>query len=82
MLDLSLEKEKDKYLYELEQLPDLNEQLLMWGLLETYTYNSESTSPFGRVRQKNIFSKKFFRYKYWLAYNKMLPTAIRIEKTK
>ncbi len=68
--------------YKLDGLPNLTEQLLMYGLLESISYTVNNTSPVGlhgstSLRFQNKYSQKYFRYRYWLAYNNKLPNQVQ-----
>lgn len=76
-------KEDEKlYYFQLEGLPDLTEQLLIFGFVESLAHPVSTNTGFGgqdRLKYETVFSKKYFRYRYWLAYNKKLPDSVRFE---
>jgi hypothetical protein len=68
-----------KHYYEIEQFPDLKQDLLMYGFIEQIYVPPQSDTPRifqGFSKYRFIFSNKCYRFRYWLAFNKMLPTSI------
>ncbi|MFZ5903636.1 MAG: toll/interleukin-1 receptor domain-containing protein [Chloroflexota bacterium] len=73
------EERKSSY-FVLEGFPNIMEQLLMYGLVESLSY---PTNFAGRdsLKYETVLSKKYFRYRYWLAYNRKLPESICFKPT-
>ncbi len=84
ILGISKEMDDDKkeYYFALEGFPNITEQLLICGLIENLPHNTTNFDGTSRLKYEMIFSKKYFRFRYWLAYNKKLPDAIRLELVK
>jgi len=60
------------------QAPEFISELLMFGLIQWEQYidsSSRHNTPLTRIESKKrlIFSPKIFRFKYWLAVNKLMP---------
>lgn len=51
-----------------KKYPNVDDDLMMYGFIERISVS-------GR-RDRNLFSKKCYRFRYWLAFNKMLPTSV------
>lgn len=76
------DEDKKLHYFQLEDLPDVTEQLLIFGFVESLAHPISTNSSFGgqdRLKYETVFSKKYFRYRYWLAYNKKLPDSVRFE---
>jgi hypothetical protein len=81
ILGISKEVDEDKkeYYFALEGFPDVTEQLLVYGLIESLPHNTTNFDGTSRLKYEMIFSQKYFRFRYWLAYNKRLPNTISLE---
>lgn len=51
------------------------DELLTQGLVENFTYTKREYES-ERLEHKSIFTKKYFRFRYWLAFHKNLPEKI------
>jgi hypothetical protein len=75
-----------------EGFPEITEELLTYGLIENVAYQQQpfSTSSGGLSRvfsrsgleEHKVFSQKFYRFRYWLAYHQKLPGSIVMEVAK
>lgn len=64
--------------YEVEpKIPRFREELLMLGLVEKYTYTTNIDGS-EYLEHKFELTKKYFRYKFWLAYHQKLADGIKV----
>jgi hypothetical protein len=70
-----------RFIFDHSESQNITDDLLTHGLVEaiSYTISSEGSEYLETAFQ---FTKKYFRFRFWLAYNKKLPerTIIEIEK--
>jgi TIR domain-containing protein len=57
---------------------DFTDELLMHGLIEKFTYTSHIDDS-DYLEHKFELSKKYFRFRFWLAYQQKLPDHVLIE---
>lgn len=76
----------DRGHYGLGGFPNLSEDLMVYGLIEDNVIPQTNNNISGRaftfnasVSHITTLSKKYFRFKYWLAYNKLLPNDIDLK---
>jgi len=77
--------EDQKVRYEVTKWPSYDDQLLIYGLLERKHYNikhkynpSKVWTSFLGPSYQQVWTPKSYRFRYWLAYNKMLTQNIDI----
>jgi len=63
-------------------IPDFMDELLTHGLVDKITYTTVDEYRSEYVRRFYELSKKYFRYRYWLAYHQNLPFQIKVELDK
>lgn len=56
--------------------PNLLEELRLYGLVETKVIEIEAARWDDRIDYRYIYTEKFFRYRYWLAYRGKLPNSV------
>lgn len=59
-------------------VPDIKIDLLTHGLLEKLAYTTVDEYRSEHINRTYELSKKYFRFKYWLAYHKKLPQSIDV----
>ncbi|RPJ76808.1 MAG: toll/interleukin-1 receptor domain-containing protein [Alphaproteobacteria bacterium] len=67
--------------YQRINFPDfrqLTEDLLVYGLLERYNYTSRGDDS-EYLQERLELSKKYYRFRFWLAYHQNLPDIVSIE---
>jgi len=86
LLDTSLTDENIDAQVHMKGFPELTEQLLMYGLIENFSYPATShvSTPYQRnyLEHNMVFSKKYFRFRYWLAHHQKLPDSVVMEIVK
>lgn len=63
----------------INEIPDLLEELRLYGLIETKVIEVEATRWSDRIGYRYIYSEKFFRYRYWLAYHGKLSNTVNFK---
>lgn len=71
---------EQKNYYSINEFPDLNNDLLMYGFIDRI-YEPPDKEIFRTMsRYRNIYNSKCYRFRYWLAYKNMLPLSIEFGK--
>lgn len=64
---------------DIEGIPNIMDDLLTHGLVEKLTFTTVDEYRSERVNYTHEISKKYYRFRYWLAYHKNLPLRIKVE---
>lgn len=67
--------------YRILNIPNLLEELRLFGLIETKVVEIDAERWDDKVDFRFIYTEKFFRYRYWLAYHNNLPNDIKFNIT-
>lgn len=69
----------DRLSFRVNEFPKILDNLRLYGFVETRAIESEQAERWDdKVSYRYIFSEKYFRYRYWLAYNGKLPSKLNL----
>lgn len=63
--------------YRICGVPDMLDDLRLFGLIETKSIEVDADRWDDKVSFRFLYTEKFFRYRYWLAYHNNLPNEIK-----